>query len=150
MVTGVPRTWQVLETAAPGCDGKPSPSFSLQLAGVRAPVVTRYAIKYDDPDAPCVQLTVAGATRPGRSGESLSRPRASRSATRTPRPFRSGPTPSTVPAVFGLTEGEALKMLEGAGVGNLVTEAAPGCLPWARAGHRTGPGAPLDPDEQVR
>lgn len=142
----VPRTWQVLETAAPGCDGEPSPSFALQLAGVRAPVVTRYAIEYDDPDAPCVQLTVAGAfDRPVRgvavetAGLEVGDPE--------PAPER-GPI---VPAVFGLTEGEALKALQDAGVGNLVTVAEPGCLEPGRAlGTEPGPGATSNPSDPVR
>ncbi len=144
---GVPRTWQVLETAAPGCDGEPSPSFGLQLAGVRAPVLTRYAIMYDAPDAPCVQLTVAGAfDRPVR-GVAVE---TARLEVGDPHPAPDPSQSSIVPAVFGLAEGEALATLRRAGFTNFVTESDPGCFENGRA-LRTEPaaGTSLDPSLPV-
>ena len=51
----VPRTWRTLEAQEPGCRGEafrpPAPDGA---------TTQRYAIAFDDPGAPCVQLTVVG------------------------------------------------------------------------------------------
>lgn len=140
----VPREWRTLESQEPGCDGD---AFVPNV--ISGTTLQRYAIEYDDPDAPCVQLTVAGefgkrpvAVAVETAGLEVGDPDP------TPEPV---PDAATVPAVFGLTEGEAVAALRRAGVTNLVTEAESGCFESGRA-LRTEPaaGRPLDASQSVR
>ncbi|QIK67688.1 hypothetical protein G7072_16225 [Nocardioides sp. HDW12B] len=137
----IPRTWRTLEQQEPGCDGDAFvPSVG---AGT---TVQRYAIEYDAADAPCAQLTVAG--------EFGKRPLEVAVETAGLEVDDAEPAPepgTTVPAVFGLTEGEALAALEVAGVGNLVTVAVPECLSPGRAlGTEPAAGAPITATTSVR
>ena len=54
----MPRDWRTLERQEPGCDGD---AFVPNV--IAGTTLQRYAIEYDAPDAPCVQLTVAGDVR---------------------------------------------------------------------------------------